>query len=286
MTLKEAILINEDPIEDNYYTRLAKIESGNNPKARAKTSSAAGLYQFTKPTWQGLTQQLGLNYSLDDRFDPVKSRKVVEEFTRKNKNYLVRKLGRKPNDAELYLAHFSGMGRAGEMLQVLQKNPNASVKDVFKSNQINANKSIFLNKDGSHKTVRDIYDWAAGKFDLDKFDAPIQKSTLGRDKYKDYLKEFQTVAIDNTKVARPHYKVPKLATPPINNEVTRGKLLKFDQIRAIDESRKLQEEELLKKYQVSNPNSQVVQRQQDLLYGQLEDSGFDPYNYIILPEIE
>ena len=92
-----------DPPKD-YFTKLAHVESNNNPLAKAKTSSAAGLYQFTKGTWEGLTKQLGLNYSLEDRFDPKKSREVVEAFTSQNERYLKNKLGREPNEAELYLS--------------------------------------------------------------------------------------------------------------------------------------------------------------------------------------
>lgn len=202
-------VLNDPPAD--YFTKLAHVESNNNPLAKAKTSSAAGLYQFTEGTWNGLTKQLGLNYTLEDRFDPKKARQVVEAFTTQNERYLKNKLGRDPNEAELYLAHFSGMGGANKMLSTLQSDPNTSVKDVFSEKQIKANKSVFLNKDGSAKKVKDIYNWAAKKFSVEEFKEP-QVAETRRNKF---IEERPTVAIDNTRVA-----MPRLATPPINPTYT------------------------------------------------------------------
>jgi len=152
-----------DPPED-YYTRLAQIESNNNPLAKAKTSSAAGLYQFTKGTWSQLTGELGLDYSLEDRFDPTKSRKIVQEFTKRNEKYLKNKLGRDPNQAELYLAHFSGMGGARKLLDTVKTSPNKLVTDFVSPGALKANKNVFYNKDGTAKKAYEVYNWSAKKF--------------------------------------------------------------------------------------------------------------------------
>ena len=40
-------------IPDDYWPLLAKIERGNNPMAKAPTSTGSGLYQFLKATWIG-----------------------------------------------------------------------------------------------------------------------------------------------------------------------------------------------------------------------------------------
>lgn len=53
----------------NLMRKIAKRESNNNPNARASTSSAAGIFQFTDGTWGDLRarySQLGL----DNRMDP------------------------------------------------------------------------------------------------------------------------------------------------------------------------------------------------------------------------
>lgn len=163
----------KDIIDPEYYKTLAMVESSNNPNAKASTSSATGLYQFTEGTWTGLTKQLGLDYTLDDRKDPEKSRKVVEAFTKQNRNYLTRQLGKEPNQAELYLSHFLGMGGSSKLLTKLQENPNATVDTVATPNQIQANRSVFLNKDGTLKKTKDIYNWAAEKFNVRKYDDAV-----------------------------------------------------------------------------------------------------------------
>lgn len=210
MKLRQVI---NDPPKD-YFNKLAYVESGNNPLAKAKTSSAAGLYQFTAGTWDGLTKQLGLNYTLEDRFDPKKSRKVVEAFTRQNERHLTNRLNREPNEAELYLAHFSGAGGASKFLTALEENPDASVKDIFKDNQIKANKNVFLNKDGSYKKARDIYNWAAKKFDVEELKPAVKEP----EKISKRFIEPPVVERDNTAVSSP--KIPSLANTPINPTYT------------------------------------------------------------------
>ncbi len=51
----------KDNIDPEYYRTLAMIESSGNPNAKASTSSASGLYQFTKGTWKNLVDQMGLS---------------------------------------------------------------------------------------------------------------------------------------------------------------------------------------------------------------------------------
>lgn len=149
---------NSDVIDPNYYSRLSEIESNNNPQARSKTSSASGKFQFIKSTWEGLTKKYGLPYNLEDRFDPEKSKKVAELYTQENANYLKSKLGITPTNTDLYAAHFMGVGGASKLLSTLKQNPNASAYDVASPAQIAANKSIFLRKDGSVKTAKEVYD--------------------------------------------------------------------------------------------------------------------------------
>lgn len=146
-----------------YYNTLAQVESSGNPNAKAGTSSAAGIYQFIESTWENLVSEMGLNYTLDDRFDPKKSRKVLEYFTNQNANYLKQKLGREPNEAELYLAHFGGMGRAGK---IVDSSADTPITELFTEKAIEANKGVFQ----KHKieNAKQLYDWAATKFNVPK----------------------------------------------------------------------------------------------------------------------
>lgn len=144
-----------------YYTTLAQVESSGDPNARAKSSSAAGLYQFIEKTWTGLVKEMGVNYTLDDRFDAQKARKVLDYFTNQNANYLKQKLGREPNQAELYIAHFGGMGTAGKLADL---SADSDIREMFGEKAINANKAVF--QKNKIENVKQFYDWAATKFDV------------------------------------------------------------------------------------------------------------------------
>lgn len=157
--------IKENP-PSSYLTKLAVVESGNNPNAKAKTSSASGAFQFLESTWKGLTNKYKLGYSLDDRFDPIKSKKVADLLTKENENALRPVLGRELNDGERYLGHFLGTQGSKQLLSTYLKNPNEKVGNVVSGGALKANKSIFLNKDGSQKTVGDIYNWSAKKMSI------------------------------------------------------------------------------------------------------------------------
>src|SRR3546814_10451639 len=51
-------------IDFDYLVDVARVESAYNPAARASTSSARGLYQFTKQTWLATLDRHGANHGL------------------------------------------------------------------------------------------------------------------------------------------------------------------------------------------------------------------------------
>lgn len=136
----------------NYITKLEKTESSGNPEAKAKTSSALGLHQFTSTTWMEMVNKLNLPYNLSDRKDPEKSRKVVEAFTEKNVEKAQEDLGRPPNMVEAYMYHF--VGRSAPKL--LQAPPEAPATAYVTPTQAKANKSVFFHKGGKPKTVGEV----------------------------------------------------------------------------------------------------------------------------------
>lgn len=259
-----------DPPKD-YYDKLAHVESNNNPLAKAKTSSAAGLYQFTESTWLGLTKELGLNYSLEDRFDPKKSREVVESFTSKNETYLKNKLGRKPNDAELYLAHFSGMGGARKLLETVEKNPNTTVDKFVSKNALKANKNVFFNKDGSPKKAYEIYNWSAKKFGAASIEPPKQEDL--NESQNNFLREKSFIKeIDNIQTVQT--RIPDLATPPINSEELNEQALR----EILSKEKQSTEQQFLNAFSAQNTEQQSIAftpEQQDLSH---------LYNYITLED--
>lgn len=164
MRFKEKIKVGTDP---EYYDTLAAIESSGNPRAEAKTSSASGLFQFTEGTWSEQVKRLGLDYTLEDRFNPEKSRVVVEAFTKQNERYLKQVLDREITQPELYLSHFLGMGGARNLIQAYEQNPHMTVDEVIGEGSISSNVNVLLNDDGTPKKVSEIYSWANKKFGID-----------------------------------------------------------------------------------------------------------------------
>lgn len=134
-------------IPDDYYSKLAHIESGNDPNAKAPTSSASGLYQFVKSTWQ----QLGYNWA--DVFSVDKQNAAIRTLTTQNANAL-NNAGIDVNDASLYAAHFFGVGTAEK---VLGAGENTPVSSLVSKGVLNANSFL------KGMTVSDFKDWLAKK---------------------------------------------------------------------------------------------------------------------------
>jgi len=155
----------EDPLNP-FLRKVAQVESGGNPAAKNPTSSATGLYQFTDSTWKGVVNQLGLKYNLEDRKDPKKADLVMREFTRLNESYIKPVVGRELNDADRHLGHFLGAGGARTFFKGYNAEPNAPVSSVLSPGAIKANKSVVYNKDGSLKTIGQLYDWASAKMNI------------------------------------------------------------------------------------------------------------------------
>lgn len=111
-------LTDNEGIPDDYWPLLSKIESGDRPYIKAKTSSASGLYQFIRSTWIGeggkwgtdMSQAFGgLKPSVEEQLARAKS------FTGKNAAILTAK-GIPINKASLYAAHFLGVGMAAKVI--------------------------------------------------------------------------------------------------------------------------------------------------------------------------
>ena len=166
-----------------YLLATAKMESNFNPKAAANTSSARGLFQFIDQTWLGTVKEAGPHlgygqyadaitknasgsYSVDDptaraaimklRDDPDAASSMAGVLTQSNSFKLTGKIGRRPTDAELYMAHFMGVGGAGKLIQSAEDNPNASAAQMF-PNAAAANQSIFYDRSGNARSVSQVY---------------------------------------------------------------------------------------------------------------------------------
>lgn len=169
-------------VDFDFLVREAKVESGLNPQARARTSSATGLFQFTKQTWLGTLKQHGANHDLgwaadaitrgdDGQYrvaDPQLRARILElrtqpeaaaamgaELASDNQDFLGRKLGRSPEDVDLYLAHFLGEAGAARFLEGHDADPNAAAAPLLPS-AANANRTVFYRSDGTPRSFAEI----------------------------------------------------------------------------------------------------------------------------------
>jgi hypothetical protein len=167
----------------HYLLATAKMESDFNPAAGASTSSAHGLYQFIEQTWLATVKEAGGqvgygryaeaisktssgDYGVADpaarrdimklRDDPVASSAMAGVLTQSNSFQLTGKIGRRPTDGELYMAHFMGVGGAAKLINSAVDDPLASAAKMF-PNAAAANRSIFYDKQGSARSVADVY---------------------------------------------------------------------------------------------------------------------------------
>lgn len=163
-------------VDFQYLLAQARLESSLDPTARAGTSSAAGLYQFTNSTWLETLDRHGAQHGLSWvsdaieggritdgalrnrimglRFDANASALMAAELAADNKAELTGALGREPDAAELYLAHFLGISGASQFLSALDRNPDQSAAALLPKAAA-ANRGIFYNN-GSPRSLGSV----------------------------------------------------------------------------------------------------------------------------------
>ena len=178
-------------ISFQYLLTTARIESSLNPQAQAATSSAKGLYQFIDQTWlatvkqdgaalgmgqyaDAITRTPGGRYEVADpamrseilklRTDPAMSAMMAGALARTNAAHLTSVTGKVPTEGELYAAHFLGPEGAGRLINAANSRGNANAAAMFPAAAA-ANRPIFYNRDGSARTVSEVYDRLTAKFD-------------------------------------------------------------------------------------------------------------------------
>ena len=142
---KAGLDVAESEIPDDYWPMLARIESSNQPYVKAPTSSASGLYQFIRSTWEGEGGQWGSNPALAfGGLKPTSEEQTqrAKSFTARNVTYLKSK-GIPINKASLYAAHFFGPVTAA---QVIAADVDARADLIAGPGPTNANPSILKNK--------------------------------------------------------------------------------------------------------------------------------------------
>lgn len=158
-------------------------ESAFKANAAAKTASAQGIFQFTAGTWKEEVRRQGLNYTADDRNDPMKAATVYPEYIRRRKNKIQKMIGREPSELEVYMAAF-GEGYAAPIIRQYYVDPNATIDTVLsKKSQdtlYKTNRASFYNSKANRwKTISEFYTDVGGQFYRNNGAEIIPKYELG-----------------------------------------------------------------------------------------------------------
>jgi hypothetical protein len=172
---------NNAGVDFGYLYNQAKVESSLDPQAKARTSSAAGLFQFTKQTWLQVVKAHGSDHgagwaanaieqngsglnvadpqmrtAIDNlRYDPEFASAMAAESASDNRGQLEAGLGRSAEPVDLYLAHFLGSTGAVNFLAAHDANPDAEAAPLFPAAAA-ANRAVFYGPDGEPRSLRDI----------------------------------------------------------------------------------------------------------------------------------
>jgi hypothetical protein len=169
-------------VDFGYLMGAAKRESGYNPNAKAKTSSATGLFQFLDQTWLSTLKQHGAKYGyaryadliqkgpsghyyvsgsearatvMDLRLDPHASALMAGELAADHAAYLRGRVGREPTAGELYVAHVLGPQGSAKLIDAVRISPTASAPALF-PDAAASNRGIFY-RGGRAATVTEVY---------------------------------------------------------------------------------------------------------------------------------
>lgn len=165
-----------------YLVAKASQESSLQTDAQADTSSAAGLFQFTRGTWLDMMKKYGALYGYGDLAqkisvtddgkavvkDPVAEKRLMAlrgnaeasglmaaEYARDNATSLHETLGRGPDAADLYLAHFLGPNGASQLLNAAATTPAASAAGLLPA-AAKANHTIFYTPEGRTRGAAEV----------------------------------------------------------------------------------------------------------------------------------
>src|SRR5579863_4193929 len=169
-------------VDFGFLMGAARRESGYNPNARARTSSATGLFQFTEQTWLATLKQHGAKYGyaryadlirpgpngrfyvqggearatvMDLRLDPHASALMAGELAADHAAYLRGRVGREPTAGELYVAHVLGPQGSAKLIDAVRISPTASAPALF-PDAAASNRGIFY-RAGRAATVTEVY---------------------------------------------------------------------------------------------------------------------------------
>ena len=145
-------------VDFSFLLGAARRESSFNPGAHARTSSAAGLFQFVDQTWLSTLKQHGAKYGyaryadliqqgaggrfyvtgdearrtvMDLKLDPHAASLMAGELASDHAAYLRGRMGRDPTAGELYAAHVLGPQGSARLIEAVRANPGVAAATLF-----------------------------------------------------------------------------------------------------------------------------------------------------------
>lgn len=170
---------------------FAKLETGLNPLAKAKGSSASGLFQMINATWKTMVERYGKKYGITpdnaNRWNPLQNTLMGAEYMKENvkniKGY--RELGLDLGTA-LYFAHFFGGGGVKKFFAKMKQNPDMPMKFAVSDSVYRANLAAM-----GGLTIRQFVDKYRARFNT-AMETPAEKYKGYRDhraQYPDLYKD-------------------------------------------------------------------------------------------------
>lgn len=149
----------------------ATQESGLNPSARNRSSSATGPFQFLERTWLDLFRRHGAAYgqgelagSIESRNgipsvkDPATRRKILDlrqdvdlsagmaaRYLSEGRDRLQSRLGRPVTETESRIAYVMGVGGAAKLIRAAESSPNATAADLLPA-AAKSNRNLFYDR--------------------------------------------------------------------------------------------------------------------------------------------
>jgi hypothetical protein len=140
--------VGAQPTSGDYLSKLSKLESNDRnipTQVGGGTSSAFGLYQITKTTFDSLVANAGTNSPLKGKtFEDMKKDVALQKFaatalTEDNARRLAQR-GLSSSDAAKYMSHVLGYPTAA---RVLEANAGSDIRSIVSSRAMTNNPSLF-----------------------------------------------------------------------------------------------------------------------------------------------
>lgn len=190
-------------VDFDYLYNQAKVESGLRPDAKARTSSATGLYQFIDQSWLGALKRHGAEHGLawaanairtdargrltiadpglrtaimNLRNEPEASALMAAETARENGAAIAAATGRTANATDLYMGHFLGPRGAAKFLGAMAADPDQRADRVMPAAAA-ANRAVFYASNGTPRSLSDVYERFAAKMGDDAPDRALAAAT-------------------------------------------------------------------------------------------------------------